>query len=305
MCERRLSTYREILPLFPLCERRLSTYREILPLFLLCERRLSTYVTRDFAFMSDVWEEFLRLRTEIFYLCIYCVIDVYPLIERFSLFVYVWETFIHLSRDFTFVSNLPNYVSRDSYLCVYCVTDVYPLMYREMLPLCPLCERRLSTYISRDFTLVSIVWEKFIHLHIKRCYLCVHYMRDVYPFTYREILTFVSIMWEKFLQSSSDMFARWGWGGFAHQKSDGRDWNVRANMCHVQGILNSDKKKVSWSCHRPYSPTAWEIGSSVSPSSVLGLTEAWFGAGPLCDVVSVMEAVRAEVNLLSALYAYS
>jgi hypothetical protein len=106
-------------------------------------------------------------------------------------------------------------------------------------------------------------------------------------------------VWEMFLHAFTEKLARWG--GFAHQKSDGRDWNVRANMCHVQGMLKSDKKKVSWSCHRPYSPTACEMGSSVSSSSPLGLPEVWLGAGPLRDIASVIGAAEAEINRSSAL----
>ena len=105
-----------------------------------------------------------------------------------------------------------------------------------------------------------------------------------------------------FLHSSTEMFS--SPGGFAHQKSEGSDWNVRANMCHVQGMLNSDNKKVSCSCQRPNSPTDCDIGSSASSSSVLDLTDTCFGAESPGGVPSVIEAVRAEENLVSASYPF-
>jgi hypothetical protein len=202
----------------------------------------------------------------------------------------VWEKIFStcISTEFIFVPNVWE-------MCVHLCIE----RYREILPLLLMCEKNFSTYISREFIFVSNVWEMCVHL-------CIEMYREILPLllmceknfsTYisREF-TLVSNVWDMFLHLSTEMFARWG--GFSHQKSDGRDWNVRANMCHVQGILKSDKKNVSWSCHRPYSPTAWEIGSSVSPS-LLGLTEECFGAGPLDGVVSVIEAVGTEVNMLS------
>lgn len=158
--------------------------------------------------------------------------------------------------------------------CVWWVKDISTLVLLEVQLFYLKCKTFFCTWFSRDFYLFPFCEISFT----------TSLSRDV---------TFVFNVWEIFLHSSTEMFA--------HQKSDGRDWNVRANMCHVQGMLKSDKKNVSWSCHRPYSPTAWEIGSSVSPSSLLGLMEVCFGAGPLGVVVSVIESVGEEVNMLSAL----
>ena len=95
-------------------------------------------------------------------------------------------------------------------------------------------------------------------------------------------------------------------GGFAHQKSEGSDWNVRANMCQVQGMLKSDSKKVSCSCHRPNSPTDCDIGSSSSSSSVLVLTDTGFGVeSPGGGVTSVIETVEEEQNTVSASYSFN
>ena len=99
------------------------------------------------------------------------------------------------------------------------------------------------------------------------------------------------------------MFSRSG--GFAHQKSEGSDWNVRANICQVQGMLKSDSKKVSCSCHRPNSPTDCDIGSSASSSSVLVLTATALGVeSPGSGVASVIETVREEENAVSASYSF-
>jgi len=104
-----------------------------------------------------------------------------------------------------------------------------------------------------------------------------------------------------FIHLSTEMFSRSG--GFAHQKSEGSDWNVRANMCQVQGMLKSDSKKVSCSCHRPNSPTDCDIGSSASSSSVLVLTDTGFGAGsPGGGVASIIETVRGNKFAVSIIF---
>jgi len=74
-------------------------------------------------------------------------------------------------------------------------------------------------------------------------------------------------------------------------------------MCQVQGMLKSDSKKVSCSCHRPNSPTDCDIGSSASSSSVLVLTDTGFGVESSGGgVASVIETVKEEENAVSALY---
>lgn len=72
-----------------------------------------------------------------------------------------------------------------------------------------------------------------------------------------------------------------------------------ANMCHVHGMLNNDKKNVNCSCHLPNLPTAWDIGSSSSSSSSMALLmQTSLGGAPLGDVALVIGTVKNKLRLL-------